>query len=557
MKSNISYIALSILLLMGCKKEAFLDRYPMDALSEPTYFKNENDLKLFCNTLYTTLPEQSFPGDVNSDIMVPKSKFAFWADQYVVPVSGGFWSSSDWATIRSCNYFLSRYKVADASNDVKSKYAAEARFFRAHSYWGKVKLFGDVPWMGSYIVDTSYLLYAKRDPRKMVMDSVLSDLNFAINNLPLPEKAESGRLHKYAAMALKARICLWEGTHRRYFGEGDDVVYLQEAASNAEAIRSAGLYDVYSTGNPDKDYYNLFIQQELLNNKEAIFPMRYLKDVRMNNISRALGETNCGYSKSFVRSYLCTDGLPISLSHLYKGDDSLDAECINRDPRFKQTIATRGFVFLVNTDGSKDTISLPRIGTAVTSTGYQTIKGRSSDIATWNANQSVLDFFVFRYAEILLIEAEAKAELNTCTQAVIDNTINKLRKRVGMPNMVIASLQKDPGSEFPALPVLLDEIRRERKIELAGDGFRSDDILRWKAGKLLENPESILGMKLLPQTIAQYKYDVSGMPLDKDSYIRVYTDIISRTWKDKLYLYPIPTQELTLNPNLLPQNPGW
>jgi hypothetical protein len=250
--------------------------------------------------------------------------------------------------------------------------------------------------------------------------------------------------------------------------------------------------------------------------------------------------------------------LPTALSPLYKGDDSLEAEATNRDPRFRQLIGTRGFVLLNNADGTKNIFTLPQIGTATAPTGYMIIKALSPDPAQWNAAQSTLDLFIFRYAEILLNEAEAKAELNQCTQTVLDNTVNKIRDRVAMPHMVAASLVKDPGSDFPALPVLLDEIRRERRVELAADGFRFDDMIRWKAGKLIENPETILGMKLTPAVRAQYPpSQVSSVQVNANYYIRLYTSITSRKWNDKMYLFPIPTQELALNPNLLPQNTGW
>lgn len=542
-------------LLSSCKKENFLDRFPLDAISEPTFFKNENDLKLYCNRYYGLLTVQSFSLDNNSDIMVPRSIDQLLGGQVTVPASGGGWT---WTNERGLNYFLKRYQRAAESDAVKNRYVAEIRLFRALTYWQKVKRFGDVPWISADLSEQSRELYNPRDPHKKVMDSVLADLDFAVANLPESVTGvDADRLHKYAALALKSRICLWEGTFRKYHAMGDEVKFLREAANASEAIINSGKYDIYSTGNPTKDYYNLFIQEELNGNKEAIMPKRYLKDVLMHNITRQLGESNNGWSKSFARSFLCKDGLPTSLSSLYKGDDSLDAERANRDPRFTQLIATRGFVFQVSATGVSDTISLPRIGTNATTTGYQIIKGRSPDLAQWNANQSTLDLFIFRYAEVLLNYAEAKAELGECDQTVLDKSITKLRTRVGMPAMTIATLVKDPASEFASLPVLLDEIRRERKIELAGDGFRFDDLLRWSTGKLTENSETILGMKLHPNVKAQYPpAQVSGIPLDANGYIRVYANITSRVWNDKMYLFPIPTQELTLNQKL-GQNPGW
>lgn len=548
-------IAATGLFISACNKQ--LNLLPKDSLSEPAYFKNPNDLALYCNQFYSSLPLQnSFWTETNSDNQVPLNRNTFLAGTYPVPVTGGGW---DWAQIRAVNYFLQRYARVQADAATLNKYAAEARFFRALYYWQKVKQFGDVPWLNRDLNDTSAsLLYGPKTPHKQVMDSVLADLNFAVQYLPDLDDVEDGRLHKFAALALKSRICLWEGTFRKYHGLGGEAVHLNAAVAASEQIITSNNYDIWSTGNPTKDYYNLFIQEDLTGNKEAILPAVYIRNVLTQNLSRQLTESSTGFSKNFVRSFLCTDGRPTALSPLYKGDDSLDAEATNRDPRFTQLIATRGLVLQNNADGTQNVFTLPAIGTSAAPTGYMIIKCLSPDPAQWNANQSTLDMFYFRYAEVLLNEAEAKAELGQCTQAVLDNTVNKLRDRVGMPHMVIASLVKDPQSDFPALPVLLDEIRRERRIELAAEGFRLDDLLRWKAGKQIEKPETILGMKLVPAIRAQYPpSQVGGIQLDANGYIRLYTNITNRTWNDKMYRYPIPTQELNLNPNLLPQNAGW
>ncbi|MDO3628248.1 RagB/SusD family nutrient uptake outer membrane protein [Mucilaginibacter sp. BT774] len=541
-------IVLAIMAFASCKKDSFLNRYPLSDVSPQNFFKDETDLQLYCNQYYANLPIQGFVDmDDNSDDKANASMNQFLAGTYTVPTTGGGW---DFGFIRTCNYFLANYSKANTTTDIKNIYVGETLFFRANDYWGKVKRFGDVPYINRYITDTSKsALYGTRMPHKQVMDSVLKDINFAVDHLP--ESAADGRVNKYIALALKARVCLWEGTYRKYFGAGDETPYLQAASDAAEQIMNSGQYNIYTTGHPQTDYYNLFIQDELQVNPEAIMPMRYLTTVLTNNFDRQLGEAGDGYSKDFVRSYLCSDGLPTSLSPLYKGDDTPDDEATNRDPRYKQEIATRGFDFL-----NGDIITLPRIGTSVTSTGYQPIKGRSSSIAAWNADQSTYDVFIFRYAETLLIEAEATAELGTCTQGILDATINKLRDRVGMPHMIITSLVKDPKSDFPNIPVLIDEIRRERRVELASEGFRSDDLHRWHAGTLINNPETVLGMKLTPALRAQYPPDqVGSIVTDANSYIEVYPGS-ARTWDDKLYLYPIPTQELTLNPNLK-QNPGW
>jgi hypothetical protein len=554
---QIIYILLfAAIAFASCKKDSFLNRTPLSDISPQNFFKNENDLQLYCNQYYSQLPVQTFVNaDDNSDDKANASLNVFLAGTYTIPNTAP--TSPDLTQvqwnfnyIRSYNFFLANYAKANIGADIKNIYVSETLFFRANDFWGKVKSFGDVPYINKYISDTSKsVLYSTRMPHKQVMDSVLKDINFAIDHLPVT--AADGRLNKYAALALKARMCLWEGTYRKYFGVGDESIYLQQAVEAAEQLMNSGKFAIYTTGNPGSDYYNLFIQDELKGNTEAIMPMRYITTILMNNYDRQLGEAGDGYSKNFARSFLCKDGLPTSLSPLYKGDDTPEDEASNRDPRYKQQIATRGFDFL-----NGDLITLPRIGTSVTSTGYQPIKGRSPSLAAWNAGQSTLDLFIFRYAEILLIEAEAKAELGLCTQSVLDQTINKLRDRVGMPHMMLANLVKDPKSDFPGLPVLIDEIRRERRIELGSEGFRFDDLHRWRAGSLINNPETTLGMKLTPSLKTQYPAgQVGSIVVDNNNYIQIYPGI-TRTWNDKLYLYPIPTQELTLNTNLK-QNPGW
>jgi len=575
MKSkHIAYLAgLATLVFSACKKDSFLNRAPLTDISAQAFFNNETDLQLYCNQYYYTLPiETLVRGDDQSDDKAATQINALLAGAYTVPtltdttkdiigtgeykdpngLLNGTGTNWNFVIIRSCNFFLANYKKADATDSVKNIYVGETLFFRALDYWKKVKAFGDVPYINAYITDTSRSqLYGPRMPHQQVMDSVLSDLNFAVAHLPVAP-LQTGRINKYAALALKARVCLWEGTYRKYWSNaGDPATYLQGAVDAAEQLMNSGKFGIYNTGNPQSDYYNLFIQEDLTTNKEAILPMQYVSAVLTNGFDRALGECGDGYSKDFVRSYLCTDGLPIALSPLYKGDDSIEEEIQNRDPRLKQQIGTRGFDLL-----NGDIITVPRISTNATSTGYMPIKGRSNSVTAWNANASTYDCFIFRYAETLLIEAEARAELGQCTQDVLDKTINLLRTRAGMPAMVISSLVKDPNSDFPSLPVLLDEIRRERRIELASEGFRFDDLHRWHAGTLINNPATILGIKLLPQYRSDYNYDIRGVVVDANNYVRVYPGITARQWDDKMYLYPIPIPELTLNTSLK-QNPGW
>lgn len=554
MKYLIQSILVAVTLLtVSCND--YLDRFPKDSFSEPTFFKTENDLIYYANQFYGSLPVQRMDNDNNSDNMVPQNINTFLAGTYTVPGSGGGWASGDWANIRSCNYFLEHYSRAETS--FKERYAGEVRFFRALFYWYKVVNFGDVPLLLKALDDNSEELYGPREKREKVMDEVvLEDLKFAVANLPEKNQAAAGRLHKDAARALMSRICLWEGTYRKYRNiEGADT-YLDACVKASEELMDAG-YDIYSTGNTDEDYRNLFIQKDLRSNPEAIFYRAYITDKNTHNYTRQASENNTGMSKDFVDSYLfLDDGKPIGLtSHPY--DDSTPAkECEGRDPRYTQTIATPGFIMTL----PDLAVNLPAIGTSRTYTGYWNIKGRSSDLAQFNADKSDLDLFIFRYAEVLLNYAEAKYELTgSLTIAELDKSINLIRDRVGMPHLT-TNPDADPNAVNYGYTVapLLYEIRRERRIELVGEGFRFNDIIRWKAGKLIEGVKTIRGMKLTDELRSQYAdpSSLNNIAVDDDYYIIVYPSIATtRKWNDKSYLYPLPTDEK--DRCHYEQNPGW
>lgn len=554
MKYLIQSILVAVTLLtVSCND--YLDRFPKDSFSEPTFFKTENDLIYYANQFYGSLPVQRMDNDNNSDNMVPQSINTFLAGTYTVPGSGGGWASGDWANIRSCNYFLEHYSRAETS--FKERYAGEVRFFRALFYWYKVVNFGDVPLLLKALNDNSEELYGPREKREKVMDEVvLEDLKFAVANLPEKNQAAAGRLHKDAARALMSRICLWEGTYRKYRSiEGADT-YLDACVKASEELMDAG-YDIYSTGNTDEDYRNLFIQKDLKSNPEAIFYRAYITDKNTHNYTRQASENNTGMSKDFVDSYLfLEDGKPIGLTnHPY--DDSTPAkECEGRDPRYAQTIATPGFIMTL----PDLAVNLPAIGTSRTSTGYWNIKGRSSDLAQFNADKSDLDLFIFRYAEVLLNYAEAKYELTgSLTIAELDKSINLIRDRVGMPHLTTTP-DTDPNAVDYGYPVasLLYEIRRERRIELVGEGFRFNDIIRWKAGKLIEGVKTIRGMKLTDELRSQYAdpSSLNNIAVDDNYYIIVYPSIATtRKWNDKSYLYPLPIDEK--DRCHYEQNPGW
>lgn len=540
MKNIYIIITISLFTAIACN-DSYLEKYPLDQINDASFWKTSSDLEMYANQFYPSLKDPNYiwrldnPTDNNG----PASRDVFTWGLYTIPVTGGGWGKADWLGIRSCDYALDRIPAMTQSASV-SQNEAEIRFFRAFYYSLKVKQFGEVPWLEHDLTTESEDLLRPRDSRNVVATNMLKDLDFAIKYLPAVSTAD--RLTKYAALALKADFCLYEGTFRKSRNLGDDEPMLREAVSACEGIINSGLFSLYSTGKPNNDYFDLFIQYELKGNKEGIMIQRFLESKRMHNNVRQLGEANTGYTKDFVQSYLCTDGLPIGLSPLYKGDAVFGDEFKNRDPRMQQSVYNSDRIYRIYDNGDLYYRPMPEFDPATVTTSYYIIKGYSPYERDRQQLQTILDDFIYRYGVILVTYAEAKAELGECTQAVLDQSINLLRKRVGMPDLTVAVGFVDPN--WPnwevAVTPLINEIRRERRIETCGEGSRWNDLVRWKAGKLLENPLTVQGARD-PET---------------GSYHILYPGFTTKVWNDKLYLYPIPTQEIVLNSKLT-QNPGW
>ncbi|MCE6991995.1 RagB/SusD family nutrient uptake outer membrane protein [Dyadobacter sp. CY323] len=542
MKKILFTTLISAFLVTGCN-DNFLERFPEDKISDGNFWKTGADFKMYAAQFYPNLYDARlawYTLDNFSDNQVPSSRNPYTWGEYPIPSSGGGWDKADWLPIRKVNYALDR--IAGVPEDAALKLAhGELRFFRAFFYFDKLKKFGEVPWIESSLDTESEELVAPRDSRETVVNKMLADLDFAIQSLP--ETSTEDRVTKFAALTLKGDIALYEGTFRKYQKkEGDYLAILKKAVEAYEAVISSGRFGVWSTGNPAKDYFDLFVQYELKGNPEGILVQRYITDKRMHNNVRQLGEPYTGYSKDFVESYLCIDGLPIALSPLYKGDANFADEFINRDPRMDQSVYQSKRPYRIFDDGSTTYKPMPEFQNNYSPTSYFIIKGYSPYERDRLPSTSTTDDFVFRYGKLLVSYAEAKAELGECTQAVLDKTVNLLRDRVKMPHLKAEVGFVDPN--WPkwevAITPLLNEIRRERRLETCAEGIRWDDLVRWGAGKLLENPKTMQGAK---------------DPATKANRV-IYPGITARTWNNKLYLYPIPLQETALNPSLT-QNPGW
>ena len=193
------------------------DTVPEDAITDLNYWRKTDDLKLFANNFYITLSGPLATYDIASDNANANSPDNRLFNNMTVPGSGGGWSSTDWSNIRNLNYFMTHYQTVEGNTADINQYVGEIRFFRANEYFNKVKQFGDVPWIDQDLTTMDVdLLQKPRDPRKFVIDKVIEDLEFAVANLKDPSAVESGRLHKYAALQMLARVCLYEGTWMKY-----------------------------------------------------------------------------------------------------------------------------------------------------------------------------------------------------------------------------------------------------------------------------------------------------------------------------------------------------
>lgn len=543
--------------LTGCN-DAFLERSPQN-INDQTYWTSPSDLQTYANAFYDILPHGvSNYDDTWSDNQVPRGVESYIWGQYAVPTEDGSWSKSAWSNLRYINYFMTHYGTVTGDEGEINRYVGEMRFFRALQYFSKVMTYGDVPWLEEDMNTDSPELYGPRTPRNEVIQHIIDDLDFAIEWLP-EGRVSSGdnRLTADVARHIKARVCLYEGTYYKYHTElgYEWQSLLQEAVEASDALINSGNYSIYNMNDPEHDYYNMFIMEDKSNLSEAILYIDYADPLRRHNWGHGAWEANTGFSKDFIDSYLYADGLPKALTSYPTDDATIAEEFANRDPRLKQMVLNNEFFEGNSAFQGHEVANDDAYVNTFCTTGYQTIKGYDPATGHLGYTLETADGIAYRYAETLLINAEAKAELGTINQSDLDRTINVLRDRVGMPHLMMEVGFTDPN--WPDygydLSPLLQEIRRERRIELAGEGFRWNDICRWKAGKLFENPMTYVGKKV-----------TTGTRTD-EGYAIVYPDYTnpdlsiggnSRKWEDQRYLLPIPTNELQLNP-ALEQNPGW
>ena len=582
------YSFISACLLLGA---CSMDESPKSEIDKESIFNNEKGLQTYSYSFYDILPSISngYKKDAMCDYGAVTSFDSFLRDgAYSAEVATG-WSSDDWKNLRNLNYFIENCVSDQLDESVRDNYIGLTRFFRAYFYYEKVLRFGDVPWVDKSLSIDDEKLYDERDPRTFVMDKVLEDLDFACEHITRTSDGTGSLVTKWVAYALKSRICLFEGSFRKYhteLGLADTAnKWFQEAVNAAETVMAESGHSLYTGAGTDGSMRAIFISDTPITSEVMLasccdVTLGKLGDANWWWTSGTYG-SRFSMTRTFVNTFLSIDGTPFTDRPGYETMLFYD-ECQDRDMRLAQTIRTPGY----QRDGEP---AAPNFN-GYTFTGYQPIKytldATRYDAGALNTNAIPL----FRYAEVLLNYAEAKAELGTLSDQDWSKTVGALRARAGItgglnakPVKVDTYLQ---NTYFPNIsdPVLL-EIRRERSIELALEGFRFSDIKRWKLGKLmtmrwtgiyvpkLNEPMDLdhdgtmdvvfyIGSKPenLPASCTPISVgDDTQQGLTQGTYGNLtWSDNDPRIWydDDRQYYYPIPAAAIQKNTNLK-QNPGW
>ena len=595
--------------------EDFLTKAPKTALSADSFFITASDLELWTNKFYSDLLEDTDIAETYADDMMGSSLSAL--QKGTRTTSSKSWSSpsvgSDnyissngtFTPLMNINYFL-EHSSNCKDEAVREKYNGVAYFFRAYFYYKMVRQYGDMPWY-DYVIGSADVasLNKPRDPRGYVMMKVLEDCDKAYERLP--EAWAAGPLFhvsKNAAMALKARAALFEGTFRKYhagteFVPNDQETYgdvtvssewfLNQAVEAAKTIMGKkSLYTGSTMGlapiAKNASYREFFILEDADPN-ETIFGRAYKYDETVmvrHGIQFDMKNGKRSATQRFMNHYLKKDGTAYTEEELATME--YNDQFQGRDPRMAQTVHGPNYVAVGET--AHETLDWER-----TLNGYRIIK-YISDASGEGATTSTTDFALFRYAEVLLNYAEAKAELGQLTDADVAATIDLIRDRVGMTKMGKVPTTVDPVMEkyYPnakgAQKAAILEIRRERTVELCFEGFRQWDLLRWKEGKWL-TPASTKGFQgiYLPG-LGEYDLDKDGkmdicvyqgtkpsttapasnvLEIGKNWTLSegtkgnlTYYASENYTWDEgKDYLWPIPEDQRQITNGALSQNPGW
>ncbi|MCC6289685.1 MAG: RagB/SusD family nutrient uptake outer membrane protein [Chitinophagaceae bacterium] len=589
-------LACMVLLATSCKKD-FMDRYPQTEVPPELFFKSEEDLSLYVNGLLTIPGRGNYLSDQDTDDKATTGALEIKSIMTGSPSSQTITSGWTWGRLRNINYFLDNYSKANTTDAVKNHYAGLARYYRALFYIDKVKRYSDVPWYSKTLNPSDTVdLYKPRDPRALVMDSVMADLAFAAANVKdkFANNLPTGTPDIWVMKLVQARTALYEGTYRKYHTElnlaGSADALLQTAAQVANEIINSGNFALHDS------YAALFTSANLDGNTEVLLASIYDQDLKRSGGNGEILDYELSPSRDLLQTYLMKDGSRFTAQPGYQTFGFVQ-EFQNRDPRLSATYIYPGFVFATNAPNPKPYVQ--RLNKSFT--GYHQLKGYTN--STDNKVVGGVDFPAYRYAEVLLIYAEAKAELGTLTQTDLDESVNLLRTRVILPGIDLAWANSNPdpvlAAKYPnvagANQGVILEIRREKRVEFAMEGYRFDDLMRWGAGKALEKiPEGMyfsglgnfdltgdgipdiklidkntsipneddketnaLGEKLVYYKAGSFGEDVTVYLKNGTAGGTTVTETTPRQFIDPKYYYrPIPFNQATLNP-ALKQLFGW
>lgn len=588
-----AFVAASILPFSSCSD--FLDREPITKPEAGNFLTGAIQVENYINGLYMTLPSFSKFGlgvrseEKNSDNII--------AEKYDARLHGQnnqFSGASDWQTgyqnLRKVNYFFHNYKVPEAQeNEDVLSLKGEAYFLRAYWHFDLLKKFGSIPVMDAFWDENATIagLQIPAKTRNEVARFILSDLVEAKNLLHSRGKYSGIRINKEAAMVLAMNVALYEGTWEKYHSSDDFAsstnesnYFLGEVINWGNELFGCGI-DLYKTGqNPGDAFVALFNSKDLSGMGEVLLWRKYSSDEGVfhdvnGNLKAGVvdSEGAAGITQSLVDNYLNADGTFIDPTNEKFKDFKETFE--GRDPRLIQTVMNEGAKFASATtatpmhleeytDEKKNTISPPKLagdGNTRSLTGYHIRLGIDTTFVSGNGETALP---IIRYAEGLLAYAEAAAELEMWSDDIANKTLKALRERAGVKYLAPAKDANFTDFGYALTPVL-QEIRRERRSELALQGFRLDDLMRWKADKLIVGKrgkgayvgdESILFKSYSPDNQKRIR---ERLTLDDNKWADPMAGTLPSGYQfhaDRDYLLPIPPSELELNKKLK-QNPKW
>ena len=589
MKINLNILSAGLLLATAVSFSScddFLTRDPQDTVTDvPSFWNNEENLRTSFLDYYTYF----FPGYRSSWERADnfaETNVADWTDDNaqevatlftkVAPTSdAGNWN---FEKIRNMNLLLSRIQSSTLGEEAKNHWSGVARLFRAMEYAKLVQKFGDVPYYDAVVGSTdNEQLYRARDPRTTVMDKVNEDLAFACANIRVNDGTKGLTVNRAVAQGFASRIMLFEGTWQKYHANNTAKAaeYLKAAKDYAAALMQTNAYSIAPS------YKSLTTSEDLAGNPEIIMYRSYVENVVMHSLM-SFQNTEMEMSspsRSFIDAFLTKNGLPIHQAGNtdYKGKEYAK-EIQNRDPRLADNI------------DEESGLRLNGVAAVYAASGYYANRYVNKDLINkpgGMSNTNTTDAPVMKLNEVLMNYIEAAAELAdlgqyTLTQADFDKTINAIRDRQStqMPHVTLAGNAlkvngveiNDPDRDATVTPILW-EIRRERRVELAYEGLRFNDLRRW--GKL-EYADMVKNKKLnMGAWINKADYPENAEALAKitlcdengnivtgnEGYIMPITEVAKmRQMADKDYLYPIPVDQITMYEThgfKLTQNPGW